>query len=1262
MKLIIQFLFLIFSLSLHAQVAGTEQLQEMLDLDRFETYASAWSETMKGRGKVEIAEAVRKLSPKDLLSLGLDKSKFKDAMNYDGLILEILNKKRPELKVKPQDVEWGYSFYKRKLNDAYLVTAVNASAKASSEGIISKPLGGRTPTPLEVIPADASEVLLDVDAYASDRTTRGVFWEASASQRRVELYVGSAGDFQEDIKLRGSRIIGKVATKARNYNPIYLVQDAGDSKYHYAITEISGADRLKHFQMQSALIRWQNANGVLAPPPPVAVVGDAAAKLASEEKHLTQVLRNIPKADKVVIGQKGAFEKTFSSIGKMNSLLKMSDKNKAQIELVLSADEMKLLQKAADNSENMTEFAMKNGSAIEKAYTKATSLLTKNDLLMKPFAVFSLDRGSYEVSDYVIDGKDGKTQRWRIFSNVWGDEVLPIAGALKATNHLEVNYIGTAGALPDSNLKVGDLVIPTSATDSTGKVYELKPDARFEPVGAKKVDSVMNVKTPFEETQSWLNLAKKSSQVVEVETGYLASVFNGKDDRLNVMLLISDMVGSEDETLATASSSVRRKAQISSMSEIINTAKAKAPGSLTSGAPGLSSWLKEMAPTRDPVSALQVLREAELKGINTKDELQSFMKTQKSFTTAKLEAALNGADDRLVRLMMETQNIGALPQLSVLDNFLDGRFNPATGAVNIHLTASTPEVEKELNRLMLKLKATDPEFEKFLKVSISNSTPSAQWITIPGVLSDTTPTLSSLYEEGLLKFGGLASTENRNGALKFVKVADPSLNGPLTTTAFFPPNEKTQALIETIKGVGDGPEKRLENIIKLKNSDGARMNYSVRMTKVESLSGGSLAQIVPVLDDAESKLIIEIKITDKGLKSPVVVFEEMVHLEQIVGQSFRHPYEWAETVANAKAGSLRSIEKLARMEVEAATVGLTHMGNQAAMFEDGTNTSNVQDYAKERLAHAQSRYTPVAKEARAEARKAQAAWKALRPVFDGLEKQGAKFNDLVMNNDRAGVRKMLETYLPWDLMEPSEKNAWKTWLEAIEHPDLENRKVVFRGMDDYGVLQKAKSSDVGILSTVLMKNQGNYTRRLRSLTTLRDRFSVMYASKTPMPDVKNNPSLLVAMINHANDPLGSPFLSVSDNRVAGNFGKKERVALLVDEKRLVPNAMAFAYGTELERLIPVVVFPDEVIYYHGKNSGWVDSNRFIQKVEENLGRPLKPDEIVSTMKPKEFFQMGYERIKPLLLDATQLPTLSGQACKPGSSCNCVYETLDALLK
>lgn len=113
---------------------------------------------------------------------------------------------------------------------------------------------------------------------------------------------------------------------------------------------------------------------------------------------------------------------------------------------------------------------------------------------------------------------------------------------------------------------------------------------------------------------------------------------------------------------------------------------------------------------------------------------------------------------------------------------------------------------------------------------------------------------------------------------------------------------------------------------------------------------------------------------------------------------------------------------------------------------------------------------------------------------------------------------------------------------------------------------------------------------------------------------------------------------------------------------LFPMLWRFAYGTELERLIPVVVFPDEVIYYHGKNSGWVDSNRFIQKVEENLGRPLKPDEIVSTMKPKEFFQMGYERIKPLLLDATQLPTLSGQACKPGSSCNCVYETLDALLK
>ena len=1262
MKFLVHLLILVFSLNLHAQVAGTEQLQEMLDLDRFETYLGAWSDTMKGRGKAEMAEVVGKLTPKEIMSMGLDKSKFKDAMNYDGLILEILNKKKPELKVKPQDVEWGYSFYKRKLNDAYLVTALNTPAKASSDEIVSKLPSGRTPTPLEVIPADASEVLLDVDAYASDRTTRGVFWEASASQRRVELYVGSAGDFQEDVKLRGSRIIGKVATKARNYNPIYLVQDVGEKTYHYAITEISGADRLKHFQMQSALVRWQNTNGVLAPPPPVAVVGDAASKLASEEKHLTQVLRTIPKADKVVIGQKGAFEKTFTGIGKMNSLLQMSDKNKAQLELVLSADELKLLQKAADSSENMSEFVMKNNSAIEKAYTKATPLLTKNDLLVKPFAVFSLDRGSYEVSDYVIEGKDGGSQRWRIFSNVWGDEVLPIAGALKATNHQEINYIGTAGALPDSNLKVGDLVIPTSATDSSGKTYELRPDAKFEPVGAKKVSSVMNVQTPFEETHSWLNFAKKSSQVVEVETGYLASVFNGKDDRLNVMLLISDLVGSEDETLATASSSVRRKAQISSMTEIINTAKAKAPGSIPAGAPGLSSWLKELAPSRDPVSALQVLRDAELKGINTKDELQNFIKTQKSFTTTKLEAALNGADDRLVRLMMETQNIGALPQLSVLNSFLDGRFNPAMGAVNIHLSAATPEVEKELGRLLAELKSADPDFEKFLKVSIGSSTPSAQWITIPGVLSDNTPTLSSLYEEGLLKFGGLASTENRNGALKFVKVADPSLTGPLTTTAFFPPNKETLALLETIKGVGDVPEKRLENIIKLKNSDGSRMNYSVRLTKVDSLSGGSLAQIVPVLDDVERKLVIEIKMTEKGLKSPVVVFEEMVHLEQILGHDFKHPYEWAETVANAKAGSIRSIEKLARMEVEAATVGLTYMGNQAAMFEDGTNSAKIQNYAKERLAHAQSRYTPVAKEARVEARKAQTAWKAMRPVFDKLEKQGTKFNDLVMNNDRAGVRKMLDTYLPWDLMEPSEKNAWKTWLESIEHPDLDNRKVVFRGMDDYGVLTKPKSKDVGILSTVLMKNQGNYTRRLRSLTTLRDRFSVMDMGKNTLTGVKNNPSLLVAMGNHANDPVGSPFLSVSDNRVAKNFGANERVALLVDEKRLVPNAMAFAYGTEFERLIPIVVFPDEVLYYHGKDNGWVDSDRFVQKVEAALGRPLKQDELALNMKPKEFFQMGFERIKPLLLDATQLPTLSGQACKPGSACNCVYETLDALLK
>ena len=1280
MKIIFSLYLFVFSLAAFAVEPDVSRLQSLLDLDRFEAYTEAWASTMHGRGKTQIADAIKKLTAEEILAMNLSPEKLRDAAKYDELILGILTKNHPALNATAADVNWGYNFFKNKLNDAYSVSTVRT--RPGDSPVPLSPAEAPVARPIDVPALAADEVLLDVGGYASDRTTRAVFWEASASQRRIELHVGTAGDFQESLALRGTRIIGEVDTKARNYNPIYLVQDPGEVGYHYAITEISGADRVRHFQLQSALVRWRQPGGALSNPPPVAVVGDAVAHLANEERTLTQVLRNIPRADHTVIGQKGAFERTFGSLGKIRAILSMNQRDRSAITAAFSANELKIIDKAAEAGDDMTEFVMKYASDIDKLYEKATPLLTRNNLLAPAFNVFNYDRGSYEMSDYLMTGADGKVQRWRVFSNVWGDEVLPIARALKANNFNNINYMGTAGALPGSGLGVGDLVTPSSAIGRDGLTYTITRDADINPAGVRTVPSVVNVQTPFEETRDWLTRASAAGQVVEVETGYLASVFNEPTDRVNVMLLVSDVVGSEDETLASASSSSRRKAQISAISEIIEEADVVGTSVAPASAAGVPQWIKEIAPSRDPVSVLQITREAQLRGITTRDALETFMKTQKSFTTAKVEAVLEGADFRMARILREIKEAGIMPQLSVINSFLDGRFNPSvTKGVDIFLKAPNAASETKLKEIIQRLSAADPEFAKYLKITVSTSAPGAAYINIPGVMNESIPTLSSLYEDGLLRFGGLAVTENANGGLKFVKVGEPTLSGQLTTTAFFPPDESTRNILTVLNGNEAQITKTLDDALANINASSGTWNYEVRRTTVPSLAGGSMAQIVPVLDEDARKLIIEVRFTPEGLKNPAVVAEEILHLGQItnnqsygssISAAFSHPYEWAETVANARAGSIRSIEKLTRLEVEAATAMTGFFDGNMGMFAEGTEKSQLDEFAQARLADAQSRYTPVAAAAKTEIRNQEAAFARMRSTFDELERQGTKFNDLVMANDRAGVKRMLETYLPWNLMEPSEQNAWREWLNAMVETDPARRQLVFRGMDDYPVLRTPGSDRVGMFSTVLAKNQGNYTRRLRSLTTLRQRFGVYQTynydpvSGKQLPS-GNNPSLLVEMQGHAGSPQGSPFLSVSDNDIATRFGSNERIALLIDERRMIPNAMAFGFD-EKERLIPLVIFPDEVVYYQGRTPGVattpIDDTQFRATVEQRLGRPITPEELVYQRSTPDFLQDGYERIRPLLLDATQLPTITPApaVCAIGTPCDCVYKTLDGLLK
>jgi hypothetical protein len=1244
----------------HAQ--DLTSIQHMLDLDRFHAYTQSWALTKLKHHK-EAAEAILKIRPSEVEAFHFSSVKLGDAFNYDELIELILKKKYPQIIISKSEIAWGYDFYKRKINQAYRIGKPSSVSGPAKAPIVEAGKSGGVLTPIQA--AEAEDVLLNVDSYVANRTTRGVFWEASNSGRKVELHVGGAGDFKLNLAQRGANIIGEVKTEANNYNPIYLIQDPGEATFHYAVTEISGNDRLKHFQMQSSLVRWEQGGGRLAPPPSVEVVGDAVAKLANEEAHLTQVLKVVPKADHVLIGQKGAFERTIGSLGKIQTIIDLVEKHPAAIGQ-FTVEQQKLIQKALKGKDDLASFVMKNASPVDKLYDHIRPHLTSYNISEIPVhTVYNLDRGSYAVSDYLLKGRDGEVQRWRVFSNVWGDEVLPIAKALKNTGHTDILYMGTAGALSNSGLKVGDLVIPKKSHDVNGITREVT--GRLSPAGAKSIDVVTHVSSPFEETNAWLADRNKFAQVVEVETGYLAKVFDGKNDKVSMMLLVSDVVGIEGETLAEASSAARRKAQISGLSTILNDAQVVRPVEVQEG-DDFYRWISEIAPSRDPLSKFQVYKEAEFRKIATKEELISLMKSEKGFSTQRALTSLGEADTRMLQVINELVENGLRPDISLPREFLEGRWNPADGPISLNLRVSHQDSVKQIQQLLTKLKSVDKNFEKFLKISVATTPVGLDWIKLPGFLDNPEGTLFNLYQDSAIGFGGLAATETRTGNIKFVQVAPPQKGKAIENLAFFKPDSETEELLKQFSAGPKEVEKALNKQIGLINKGAFEEHYEVQLNKVDQLPEGALASITPEL--GENKLIIKLNITPGGLSNKAVALEEYVHLLQITANSdenqyllkkfaaYSHPYQWAETVANAKAGSAVAMEQMAKLELDA--VNMTNDVLVANPKLLGLKQDELQGYLAKRAAHAEAIYKDVSKIAKADMKRREAGWSQMKEIFNEMEKEPVKFNDLVAKNDRKGVRQMLEKYLPWDLMEPSEINSWKEWLEAIEHPDLSKAEVVFRGIDG-DLLVKSADGNPGLLSTVLTKNQGSYTRRLRSLTTMREKIGVFtnYNDKgVAFTPVKS--SLLQTMGAHAFEPKGSPFLSVSNDDVARAFGMQKRVALKVDPRRLVPNAMAWGFLKERERLIPLVIFPDEVIHLE-EDPSYIDSDKFHANVEAKLGRSLTESEIMTTDDYSDFIKQGYDRVKRLMLDPEQLPKV--QACTLESkSCDCVFKTLNALLK
>lgn len=518
--------------------------------------------------------------------------------------------------------------------------------------------------------------------------------------------------------------------------------------------------------------------------------------------------------------------------------------------------------------------------------------------------------------------------------------------------------------------------------------------------------------------------------------------------------------------------------------------------------------------------------------------------------------------------------------------------------------------------------------------------------------------------------------------MKYLLILILLTSGSQESFSFFGPDEDTSKLLEGIKG--SGTEKFLKKEIQAMNEfAGPNRPWEIRYSVVDDLKVNALAQILPELAGEADNLTIHLQITRQGLQNPAVVMEELLRLQQITGaplpwksgenfKTFVHPFHWAEVVANAQAGSLQASEKIARLEIEAAEASQNAMNfyHRQGLFADDKET--IRRYLDARRSHAELLHSDVARLAREDLRLKTQSWERAKGVFEKLEGQKTKLNDLVARSDRKGVRRLVDQYLPWDLMEPTEKKAWTEWLEAIENPNETKTKLVFRGMYDDLVMKNPKG-EVYLMSTVLTKNQGSYTRRLRSLSTMREKFgSEALRDAESVYNLGKNPgSISVMMANHAIEAKGSPFLSTAAYDVAAKFGPRRLGAFQIDERRLVLNALSpDKYLYQHEMLTPLFIFPDEVVHFHdyaenpvagvGPKQPQLRKEHYLRELEKKLGRKITSAEISGVGDEKAFMKRSYERLTELLLEKDGLQAGPGCALDK-KKCECL-KALKALLQ
>ncbi|MEA9356779.1 hypothetical protein SHI21_11210 [Bacteriovorax sp. PP10] len=764
--------------------SAVDEITYYLSVDKFKYYLNEYSVAQEGKIPDSIIAHLRGVTIEEIMNSTIDPEALKDAINYDKIIWNMLQEEKLTTGVTEAQLKWGYNFFKNKLNEAFALAPSKLDIALSLPSTSSDIDKGLVVVPEVLAPEDMT---LDSGHYISNRTTRAIFWEANQNNRPIEFHLGDSREFLKELKDKNGKLLYEVKPFAKNYNKIYIIQYPGEATYRYAITNIGGQDRLDHLSHQISLsnLKGEQLKGK------VLVKGDIKKFHASKaEEHALQ-LRLLPQADRVIIGQKESIDGKFNLFWKVKALKNLYDEDEAAFQAKISSlgDKDKAKFFAMMNNTSGYETLFKDKKIVEDTYALfEKEFAAKPNMVPGKFKIYNYDNFTIEMCDYVFTNSDNKTVRWRVVSNVWGDEVIPIAEALKQTGHTNVTYMGTAGAFATKGYKVGDLVSPSTVRDGENALPMQSTPMKIE--GAKYGGSVEHVGSPFEESNAWLAKAQARSEFVEVETSYLRRIFNGPQDNLEIFLLISDILGSDTETLAHASSSKRKNAQNKLLAKLFERDSRGLPAPIAFEALDPAIKLKNLVfkvlEKKTAAFRYYVYSSLKNKGVVTEKEILDFAASKQSFTDSFLLDRLVKIGEVVHEIKKSYPNAGEF-EVAFSKSLVEGTWNPKEEKLNIIFKAKNPQSELVLKQALSGNKKFIDDMKSYanLDVKMGIDDPNMIWMKVP---EKTDPDfLVKIYAVTGFKNAGLYKNVTYNGNI---------------TLDFLPTSKAANALEAFYQGVG----------------------------------------------------------------------------------------------------------------------------------------------------------------------------------------------------------------------------------------------------------------------------------------------------------------------------------------------------------------------------------------------------------------------------------------------------------------------------